>query len=163
MERRFKSPPPLGTFQRRGGLRREEVRLSYEAHWPEIPACICIGPKSAPIDRGWSFSWASEGGCFSFWNLHTFTSSPSQGRMRFVELENARRASVQVKLRVQNSFVLMQDPLEAIVVIFGRSSLFFWKLLEKYEKWHHLCANAQWWSPLETQKCQKIGTSLRRI
>ena len=32
---------------------------------------------------------------------------------------------------------LRQDPLETILVIFGRRALFFfvWKLLEKYEKW----------------------------
>ena len=40
-------------------------------------------------------------------------------------------------------------PLEAILVIFRRRALIFfvWKLLEKNEKWHHLCAHAQWWSP----------------
>ena len=44
---------------------------------------------------------------------------------------------------------LRQDPLEAILVIFGRRGLIFfaWKLLKKYEKWHHFCAHAQWWSP----------------
>ena len=44
---------------------------------------------------------------------------------------------------------LRQDPLEAILVIFGRRALIFfvWKFLEKYEKWHHFCAHAQWWSP----------------
>ena len=48
-------------------------------------------------------------------------------------------------------------PLEAILVIFGRRALIFfvWKLLENYEKWHHFCAHAQWWSPLETPKCRK--------
>ena len=40
---------------------------------------------------------------------------------------------------------LRQDPLEAILVIFGRRALIFfvWKLLEKYEKWYHFCAHAQ--------------------
>ena len=47
---------------------------------------------------------------------------------------------------------LRQDPpppFEAILVIFGHRALIFfvWKLLEKYEKWHHFCAHAQWWSP----------------
>ena len=49
---------------------------------------------------------------------------------------------------------LRQDPLEAILVIFGRRALnffFVWnshrKLLEKYKEWHHFCAHAQWWSP----------------
>ena len=49
-------------------------------------------------------------------------------------------------------------PLEAILVIFGRRALIFffvWKLLEKYEKWHHFCAHAQWWSPWRRKKCRK--------
>ena len=59
-------------------------------------------------------------------------------------------------------------PVEAILVIFGRRALIFfvWKLLEKYEKWHHFCAHAQWWSPwwsLGDAKMSKKGTSLRRI
>ena len=45
----------------------------------------------------------------------------------------------------QEILKLRQDPLEAILVIFGRSFLIFfvWKVLEKYEKWHHFCAHAQ--------------------
>ena len=49
-------------------------------------------------------------------------------------------------------------PLEAILVIFGRSSFIFflvWKLLEKYEKWHHFCAHAQWWSPWRRKNVEK--------
>ena len=49
--------------------------------------------------------------------------------------------------------------LEAILVIFGRSYslkfFFFWKLLEKYEKWHHFCAHAQWWSPWRRKNVEK--------
>ena len=48
-------------------------------------------------------------------------------------------------------------PLEAILVIFGRRALIFfaWKLLEKYEKWHHFCAHAQWWSPWRRKNVEK--------
>ena len=39
----------------------------------------------------------------------------------------------------------MTPPVEAILVIFGRSSLFlFWKLLDRYEKSHHFWAHARW-------------------
>ena len=41
--------------------------------------------------------------------------------------------------------LLRQDPLKAILVIFGRRALIFffvWKLLEKNEKWRHFCAHA---------------------
>ena len=50
-------------------------------------------------------------------------------------------------------------------VIFGRRALIFlfvWKLLEKYEKWHHFCAHTQWWSPWRRKNVEK-GTLLRRI
>ena len=52
---------------------------------------------------------------------------------------------------------LRQDPLGAILVIFGRRALIFfaWKILEKYEKWHHFCAHAHWWSPWRRKKCRK--------
>ena len=57
-------------------------------------------------------------------------------------------------------------PHEAILVTFGPSSLIFffvvWKLLEKYEKWHHFCAHAQWWSPWRRKNVEK-GSSRRRI
>ena len=58
---------------------------------------------------------------------------------------------------------LRQDPLEAILVIFGRSSLivFFWKFLEINEK-SLLCVCAVVIT-LETQKMSKAGTSLGRI
>ena len=50
-------------------------------------------------------------------------------------------------------------PPEAILVIFGRRALIFfvvvWKLLEKYEKWHHFCAHAQWWSPWRRKHVEK--------
>ena len=50
-------------------------------------------------------------------------------------------------------------PLEAILVIFGRRALIFfcfvWKVLEKYEKWHHFCAHAQWWSPWRRKNVEK--------
>ena len=49
---------------------------------------------------------------------------------------------------------LRQDPLEAILVIFGRRALLFClKALEK--KWHHFCAHAHWWSPWRRKKCRK--------
>ena len=54
--------------------------------------------------------------------------------------------------------LLRQDPLEAILVIFGRRALIFcfvWKLLKKYEKWHHFCAHAQWWSPWRRKNVEK--------
>ena len=59
---------------------------------------------------------------------------------------------------------LRQDPLEAILVIFGRRALIFFclKALEKNEKWHHFCAHAQWWSPWIRKNVEK-GTSFRRI
>ena len=52
---------------------------------------------------------------------------------------------------------LRQDPLEAILVIFGRRALIFfaWKLLEKSEKWHQFCAHAQWWSPWRRKNVEK--------
>ena len=52
---------------------------------------------------------------------------------------------------------LRQDPLEAILVIFGcRALIFFvWKLLKKNEKWHHFCAHAQWWSPWRRKNVEK--------
>ena len=55
-----------------------------------------------------------------------------------------------------------QDPLEAILVIFGRRALIFfvWKLFEKNEKRHHFCAHAQWRSPCRRKNVEK-GTSLR--
>ena len=45
----------------------------------------------------------------------------------------------------------------AILVIFSRGALIFfvWKLLEKYEKWHHFCVHAQWWSPWRRQNVGK--------
>ena len=45
--------------------------------------------------------------------------------------------------------LLRQDPLEAILVIFGRRVLIFfgWKALGKNENWHHFSAHAEWWSP----------------
>ena len=48
-------------------------------------------------------------------------------------------------------------PLEAVLVIFGRRALIFfvWKLLKKYEKWHHFCAHAQWWSPWRRKNVEK--------
>ena len=59
---------------------------------------------------------------------------------------------------------LRQDPLEAILVIFGRKAIisFGWKLLEKYENWHQFCPHAQWWSPWRRKMSEK-GTSFRRI
>ena len=53
--------------------------------------------------------------------------------------------------------LLRQDPLEAILVIFGRRALIFfvWKLLEKNEKWHHFCAHALWWSPWRRKNVEK--------
>ena len=52
---------------------------------------------------------------------------------------------------------LRQDPLEAILVIFGRRALIFfvWTLLEKNEKWRHFCAHAQWWSPWRRKNVEK--------
>ena len=49
------------------------------------------------------------------------------------------------------------SPIEAILVIFGRRALIFfvWKLLEKYEKWHHFCAHAQCWSPWRRKNVEK--------
>ena len=50
----------------------------------------------------------------------------------------------QIIMQRQEILKLRQDPLEAILVIFGCSFLnFFLKVLEKYEKWHHFCAHAQ--------------------
>ena len=53
--------------------------------------------------------------------------------------------------------VLRQDPIEAILVIFGRRALIFlvWKLLEKTEKWHHFWAHAQWWAPWRRKNVEK--------
>ena len=61
----------------------------------------------------------------------------------------------------------LAGPREAIFVNFGGRVLkffffFVWKLLEKYEKWHHFCAHAQW-DHLGDAKMSKTGTSLRRI
>ena len=45
--------------------------------------------------------------------------------------------------------IKQQDPLEAILVIVGRTALIFfvWRLLEKKWKMTPFCAHAQWWSP----------------
>ena len=52
-----------------------------------------------------------------------------------------------------------KDPLEAILVIFGRRALiFFLKGLGKYEKWLHFCVNhvcAQLWSPWRRKSVEK--------
>ena len=46
------------------------------------------------------------------------------------------------------SDILRQDPLEAILVFFGRRALnFLFENSWKKEKWRHFCAHAQWWSP----------------
>ena len=48
--------------------------------------------------------------------------------------------------------------IEATLVIFCRRALIFffaWKLLEKCEKSHHFCADAQWWSPSRRKKVEK--------
>ena len=38
----------------------------------------------------------------------------------------------------------------------GPALIFFClKLLEKYEKWHHFCAHAQWWSPWRRKNVEK--------
>ena len=52
---------------------------------------------------------------------------------------------------------LRQDPLEAILVIFGPGALIFFclKALGKNEKWHHFCAHAQWWSPWRRKNVEK--------
>ena len=60
---------------------------------------------------------------------------------------------------------LRQDPLEAILVIFGRRALIFfaWKLLEKNEKWHYFCAHAQWWSPWRRKNVEKGHLALSNL
>ena len=52
---------------------------------------------------------------------------------------------------------LRQNPLEAILVIFGRRALIFFclKALGKIWKWHHFCAHAQWWSPWRRKNVEK--------
>ena len=61
------------------------------------------------------------------------------------------------KTQIKGGPALRQDPLEAILVIFGRRALIFfvWKLLEKNEKWRHFCAHAQWWSPWRRKNVEK--------
>ena len=56
-------------------------------------------------------------------------------------------------------------PLEAILVIFGRRALIFfvWKLLEKYKKWHHFCAHAQWWSHWRRKNVEKEHLALSNL
>ena len=54
---------------------------------------------------------------------------------------------------------------EAILVIFGRRAFIFffvWKLLEKYEKWHHF-VRMRSGDHLGDAKMSKKGTSQRRI
>ena len=74
-------------------------------------------------------------------HAHTHTHTHTRAHM------NSQYPLVLLKTRLKSE--LRQDPLEAILVIFGRRALIFfvWKLLEKNEKWHHFCAHAQWWSP----------------
>ena len=64
-----------------------------------------------------------------------------------------------------SSIILRQDPLEAILVIFGRRALpfFVWKLLEKNEKWHHFCPHAQWWSPWSRKNVEKGRLALSNL
>ena len=60
----------------------------------------------------------------------------------FQELSNKKIKALRPKMK--NS---LKDPLEAILVIFGRSFInyfFCLKGLGKYEKGHHFCAHAQW-------------------
>ena len=60
------------------------------------------------------------------------------------------------KTQIKWGPALRQDPLEAILVIFGRRALIFvWKLLEKNEKWNHFCAHAQWWSPWRRKNVER--------
>ena len=62
-------------------------------------------------------------------------------------------------LKKIESFSLRQDPpppIEAILVIFGHSFLiFFRKVFEIYEKWHHFCAHAQQWSRWRRRNVEK--------
>ena len=67
-------------------------------------------------------------------------------------------ASENVCQKIMLLFVVVARPLEAIFVIFGRRALtffFVWKVLEKYEKWHHFCAHSQWWSPWRRKNVEK--------
>ena len=58
-----------------------------------------------------------------------------------------------------------QDPLEAILVIFGRRPLIFFclKALGKNEKWHHFCAHAQWWSLWRRKNVEKGDLALSNL
>ena len=59
---------------------------------------------------------------------------------------------------------LRQDPLEAILVIFGGRALIFfvWKLLKKNEKWHQF-VRMRSGDHLGDAKMSKKGASLHRI
>ena len=65
--------------------------------------------------------------------------------------------SVHKRPKAPLSTTLRQDPLEAILVIFGPRALIFFRLkaLGKNEKWRHFCAHAQWWSPRRRKNVEK--------
>ena len=50
---------------------------------------------------------------------------------------------------------LRQDPLEAILVTFGRSFFLFESSWKNMKKWHHFCAHAQWWSTWRRENVEK--------
>ena len=57
----------------------------------------------------------------------------------------------------QDTPKLRQDPLEAILVIFGRRTLIFFLFESSWKKWksHSFCAHAQWWSPWRRKNVEK--------
>ena len=75
------------------------------------------------------------------WLMNSATSKLWRYFLWWLCMLNSRRGKVWEAFHAESC--LRQDPLEAILVIFGcRALIFFfvWKLLEKYEKWHHFCA-----------------------
>ena len=121
-------------------LRRSVVQA------PAPPLCFCrkgVQRRCSVVDSGvtacsWSLQWR---------DLLKLSANP-QLDPRFQIVHLAQRVSVS-----RHYWNKAGPPW----VIFGRGALIFfvWKLLEKYEKWHHFCAHAQWWSPWRRKIVEK--------
>ena len=83
--------------------------------------------------------------------------STTHTRIKVVTVKSVNKCLPSLGDKGRSQVPLRQDPLEAILVIFGRRALIFfvWKLLKKNEKWHHFCAHARWWSPWRRKNVEK--------
>ena len=134
-------------------------------------------PPVSPENPNWNFSMLANARCFKCWvplHLQAFlgrrgiythleqSRTPTLTMTPFflviLNAKNADQCATVADPTTADGRALRQDPLEAILVIFGRRALIFffvWKLLEKNEKWRHFCAHAQWWSPWRRKNVEK--------